>query len=226
MIRLAVVEDDPRFRDSVQAAVALADDVTLSAVAMTRREGLALLDGPAADVLLVDLGLPDGSGIDVIAAAQYAWPDCAVMVATLFGDEERVLASISAGAAGYLLKDELAPGIVEAIRTLHAGGSPISPIIARRLLRQFRPVAVASNPTLPPESIQEPLAELSERERAVLDQIAQGFVSNEIAETLGVSPWTVQTYIRRIYRKLGVRSRAAVVVEAHRRGLLNDEGRT
>jgi DNA-binding NarL/FixJ family response regulator len=226
MIRLAVVEDDPRFRDSVQAAVALADDVTLSAVAMTRREGLALLDGPAADVLLVDLGLPDGSGIDVIAAAQHAWPDCAVMVATLFGDEERVLASISAGAAGYLLKDELAPGIVEAIRTLHAGGSPISPIIARRLLRQFRPVAVASNPTLAPEVAQEPLAELSERERAVLDQIAQGYVSNEIAESLGVSPWTVQTYIRRIYRKLGVRSRAAVVVEAHRRGLLNDEGRT
>ncbi|WP_068829496.1 response regulator [Pseudomonas sp. BMS12] len=212
MIGVVLVEDDPLFRESVRGALARVDDVVLQAEAVTLAQGLALLDGPAAEVLLVDLGLPDGSGIEMIRATRQAWPDCAVMVATLFGDEERVFASLQAGASGYLLKDSLASGIVDEVRTLHAGGSPISPMIARRLLRHFQPPAAQAN---------EPSAvELSPRELQVLEQITRGYSAAEIAELLQVSPWTVQTYVRRVYEKLGVRSKAAAVGEAFRLGLV------
>lgn len=211
MIGVVLVEDDPRFRDSVRSALAQTGDLLLRAEAMTLAEGLALLSGPPADVLLADLGLPDGSGIEMIRAARQAWPDCAIMVATLFGDEERVFASLEAGATGYLLKDALASGIVAEIRSLHAGGSPISPLIARRLLRHFQPPA-APRPA--------PDIELSAREQQVLELITRGYSVAEIAEHLPVSPWTVQTYVRRVYEKLGVRSKAAAVNAAHRLGLL------
>ncbi|MFP6860658.1 LuxR C-terminal-related transcriptional regulator [Pseudomonas sp.] len=163
----------------------------------------------------MDLGLPDGSGIEMIRAARQAWPDCAVMVATLFGDEERVFASLEAGASGYLLKDALASGMVAEIRSLHAGGSPISPLIARRLLRHFQPPA-APRPV--------PDIELSAREQQVLERITRGYSVAEIAESLQVSPWTVQTYVRRVYEKLDVHSKAAAVNAAHRLGLLDKGG--
>lgn len=217
MIGVVLVEDDPLFRDSVRGALAQAEDVVLQAEAVTLAEGLALLGGPAAEVLLVDLGLPDGSGIEMIRATRQAWPDCAVMVATLFGDEERVFASLQAGASGYLLKDSLASGIVDEVRSLHAGGSPISPMIARRLLRHFQPPAEPPTPALD--------VALSGRERQVLDHITRGYSVAEIAEGLQVSPWTVQTYVRRVYEKLGVRSKAAAVSAAHRLGLVEPGAR-
>ena len=212
MIGVVLVEDDPLFRDSVRGALTQTEDVVLQAEAVTLAEGLALLAGPPAEVLLVDLGLPDGSGIEMIRAARQAWSDCAVMVATLYGDEERVFASLEAGASGYLLKDSLASSIVDDIRNLHAGGSPISPLIARRLLRHFQPPA-SSRPV--------PGIELSARERQVLELITRGYSVAEIAEQLQVSPWTVQTYVRRVYEKLGVHSKAAAVNAAHRLGLLD-----
>lgn len=211
MIGLVVVEDDPLFRQSVHDALQQCDDVVLRAEAVTLSEGLALLAGEPAQVLLVDLGLPDGSGIELIRAAHQAWPSCAIMVATLFGDEERVFASLEAGATGYLLKSALATGIVSEIRNLHAGGSPISPLIARRLLRYFSP---------PSHPVPAPVIDLSSRELQVLKHITRGYSVAEIAEQLQVSPWTVQTYVRRVYEKLGVRSKSAAVDAAHRLGLL------
>ncbi|MGA4634935.1 LuxR C-terminal-related transcriptional regulator [Pseudomonas solani] len=211
MIGLVVVEDDPLFRQLVRDALEHCDDIVLRAEAVNLSDGLALLAGAPAQVLLVDLGLPDGSGIEMIRAARRAWPACAVMVATLFGDEERVFASLEAGATGYLLKDALASGIVGEIRNLHAGGSPISPLIARRLLRHFH---------APTPAVAAPAIELSAREQQVLEHITRGYSVAEIAEQLQVSPWTVQTYVRRVYEKLGVRSKSAAVDAAHRLGLL------
>ncbi|MBD9415565.1 response regulator transcription factor [Pseudomonas sp. PDM16] len=210
MIGVVLVEDDPLFRESVRSALEQVDDIVLRAEAVTLEQGLMLLDQRPVDVLLVDLGLPDGSGIEMIRATRRAWPDCAIMVATLFGDEERVFASLEAGANGYLLKDALASGIVAEIRNLHAGGSPISPLIARRLLRHFQP------PATPPV----PDIELSIRERQVLEFITRGYSVGEIADSLQVSPWTVQTYVRRVYEKLGVRNKAAAVSAAHRLKLI------
>ncbi|WP_414087174.1 response regulator, partial [Herbaspirillum lusitanum] len=133
-IHVAIVEDDPSFRDALSKALEATPDMRLANIAGTRAEGLAMLQGPPADVLLVDLGLPDGSGIDVIHAAILRWPGCNIMVSTNFGDETHVMRSIEAGAAGYLLKDSSPAKIVDEIRSLASGGSPISPIIARQVL--------------------------------------------------------------------------------------------
>jgi DNA-binding NarL/FixJ family response regulator len=214
-IRVAVVEDDPAFRTAFAYAVQAAPDMALAWVAATRGEALALLEGPAADVLLVDLGLPDGSGIDVIRTAQAAWPSCAVMVTTAFGDEAHVIASIEAGASGYLLKDGPPQYVVQEIRTLRQGGSPISPLIARRVLQRLR---VAP----PPSAVPAGEALLSQREAQVLELAAKGFQFDEIAQRLQVSRHTVQTFVRRIYAKLEVNSKMEAVNEARRMGLLRD----
>lgn len=221
MIRVALVEDDPLFRDTVSAAIQANDEMVMTAVAANRREALAWFEGglqPLADVLLVDLGLPDGSGIDVIQAATRHWPQCAVMVATMFGDEQRVLRSIEAGATGYLLKDATAERIVAEIRVLHAGGSPISPMIARRLLKQLRPDTPSPQPDGEDDAVR-----LSGRETQVLQLMAHGHTAGEAADVLGVSSSTVLTFIRRIYVKLGVSSKIAAINEARRRGLMPPE---
>src|SRR5690348_6415911 len=131
-IRVAVVEDDARFRTAFAAANESAADLILQAQAATLGEGMALLGDPAPDVLLVDLGLPDGSGVNLIRAARTAWPSCDILVSSVFGDESHVLLSIEAGAVGYLLKDSEPGRIVEQIRSVRAGGSPVSPLIARQ----------------------------------------------------------------------------------------------
>ena len=196
-IRVALVEDDPVFRDAMAGAIRGAADMDLVGIAGTRHHGLLMLHGPAADVLLVDLGLPDGSGIDVIAVAQTLWPRCEIMVATTFGDESHVLQSIEAGASGYLLKDSSPARMVEEIRNLRAGGSPISPLIARQVLKRFRGRAER----MPPLAVDERVV-LSARERQTLEHVTKGFTFDEVAQLLGVSRHTVQTFVRRIYAKL------------------------
>ncbi len=162
-------------------------------------------------MLLVDLGLPDGTGLDVIAAARAALPGCAVMVSTIFGDETHVLRAIEAGAMGYVLKDLSAAELVAEIRSLHAGGSPINPMVARKLLLR----QAAQAPAHPP-------APLSAREAEVLRLVARGYTADEVAAALGVSPHTVQTFVRRIYTKLQVGSRAEAVREGQRQGWLSE----
>ena len=216
-IRVALVEDDPVFRDAMAGAIRGAADMDLVGIAGTRHHGLLMLHGPAADVLLVDLGLPDGSGIDVIAVAQTLWPRCEIMVATTFGDESHVLQSIEAGASGYLLKDSSPARMVEEIRNLRAGGSPISPLIARQVLKRFRGRAER----MPPLAVDERVV-LSARERQTLEHVTKGFTFDEVAQLLGVSRHTVQTFVRRIYAKLEVSTKVEAIYEARKRGLLAD----
>ncbi|WP_082607937.1 response regulator transcription factor [Acidovorax sp. Root219] len=236
-IRVGVVEDEPEEREAFAEHITAQPDMELVLVATNRAEALALLPLHAVDVLLVDLGLPDGSGLDVIVAARARWPDCNVLVSTIFGDEAHVLPSIEAGATGYLLKDSSAPGLVDEIRSVHAGGSPISPMVARKILAramvlplppalaaQAAPAADAragalalGEPGLPSHEVA-----LSVRERAVLQLVSKGFNTEEAAATLGVSTSTVRTFVRRIYAKLQVRSRAGAIDVARRHGLLAD----
>jgi DNA-binding NarL/FixJ family response regulator len=215
VIRVVVVEDDPAFRDAFSAAIRAAADLRLSAVAATRSAALELLQGPPAEVMVVDLGLPDGSGIDVIRMAQHAWPDCQIIVSTAFADESHVMLAIESGATGYLLKDSSPEGIVSEIRSLHSGGSPVSPIIARRLLQRLR-----GAPSAPVEPEVENAAVLSPRETEVLEMAAKGFAYDEIAARMGISRHTVLTFVRRIYAKLEVNSKMEAVNEGRRQGVL------
>ena len=220
-IRVAVVEDDAACRQSLVQALQTAPDMQLAWQAAARAPALALLPTEALDVLLVDLGLPDGSGLEVIAAARQQWPDCAVMVSTIFGDETHVLRAIEAGAMGYVLKDLSAAELVAEIRSLHAGGSPINPLVARKLL--LRQQGTLTPPTA--EAAPAGAAPLppSAREAEVLRLVARGYTVDEVASALGVSPHTVQTFVRRIYTKLQVGSRAEAVREGQRQGWLYED---
>jgi len=217
-LKVALVEDDAAFQEAFRTALAGAPDLAMVGVAATAAEARAMLAEPAVDVLVVDLGLPDGSGIEVIGEAHARWPGCAIMVATTFADERHVISSIEAGASGYLLKDSPLPTIAQDIRVLHAGGSPISPRIARQVLMRFRP---DEKPAEQVETAERPgVPSLSEREKETLQLITRGFSFEEIAELMGVSRNTVLTFVRRIYAKLEVRSKTEAVFEARAYGLL------
>ncbi|WP_326541562.1 response regulator transcription factor [Pseudorhodoferax sp.] len=215
VIRVALVEDDPFFLNAFSAAVRAAPDMLLHGTALNCRQGMALLAGPPAEVLLVDLGLPDGSGLDVIRVARRAWPQCHVMVSTVFGDEAHVIQSLEAGADGYLLKDGTLARITDEIRSVQAGGSPISPLIARQLLTRFR-----QGPAAAPVAADAEQAHLSPRERQVLEYIVKGFSYEEIGQLMGVTRNTVLSFVRRIYAKLKVRSQVEAIHEARAQGLL------
>ncbi len=219
IIRVALVEDDVNFQNELRAAIQTASDMQLSYVASTQKQGLAMLQQPAANVLLVDLGLPDGTGIEVIRAAHMYWPACNVMVCTTFGDESHVMRSLEAGAAGYLLKDSSSTELLMEIRSLHGGGSPISPLIARKILARFRKDEEKKSPLSESNPIK-PEAQLSAREQQVLQLTAQGFSADEIANTLDVSRHTVLTFIRRIYSKLGVTSKTHAINAAREKGFI------
>ena len=219
-IRVTVVEDDAACRIALVAALNAAPDMQLLWAAASRAEALAALARPDAeqpDVLLVDLGLPDGSGLDVIAAARTRWPAAAPMVSTIFGDEEHVLAAIEAGAMGYLLKDAMPDVVVQEVRSLHAGGSPINPLVARKLLLHARHGASAEMDVAATEA-----AVLSAREHEVLRLVSRGHTLAEVAQVLAVSPHTARTFVRRIYAKLQVKSRADAVRVAAHQGLLDE----
>ncbi len=218
LIHVAIVEDDPDFSRALGGVVEASPDMRLTGQAGSRADGLAMLSGPPADVLLVDLGLPDGSGIDVIRAAARQWPSCSIMVSTNFGDETHVMRSIEAGAAGYLLKDSSPARMGDEIRSLANGGSPISPIIARQVLARFRNAPPA--PPLDAATPDEEAPQLSQREKEVLDYITKGFTVQEIAGLMQLSHFTVKTFVRRIYSKLKVSSKAEAIFEARNHGLL------
>lgn len=217
-IRVILVEDDVTFQQALRHTFSTAPDMLLVAVLSTRVEGLNILEHAPVDVLLVDLGLPDGSGIDVIRAAHAKWPDCNIMVSTVFGDEMHVMQSLEAGATGYLLKDSSTASIAAEIRSLHQGGSPISPLIARQILMRFR--QQDTTPPLRATSPNAPRARLSAREQQVLEYITKGFNSEEIAGLMCVSRHTVLTFVRRIYKKLEVSSKTEAIYEARNQGLL------
>lgn len=218
-IRVALVEDDVNFQNALIETIETATDITLLGVAGSKTLGLQMLDQFEADVLLIDLGLPDGSGIDVIRAAHTKWPACNIMISTTFGDEMHVMQSLEAGATGYLLKDSAPKNMLDEIRSLHSGGSPISPIIARQILMRFshngRSVAIPAVP-----AADKPHTALSAREQEVLQHITKGFTTDEIAVLLSVSRHTVLTYVRRIYAKLNVNSKTEAIYEARNQGLL------
>ena len=212
-----IVEDDDPTRMRLARAVASRPDLRVCAAVGTVADARAVLDREAPAVLLTDLDLPDGNGIELIRAARSAGRGTQSMVITVFGDEQHVVAAIEAGALGYLLKDASADSIGRAILEMLDGGSPMSPPVARYLLQRF---ARTAEPVAPPAS---GASELSAREREVLTFIVKGFSYAEIARLLELSTHTVATHVRRIYGKLAVHSRGEAVYEALATGLVRME---
>ena len=211
-----IVEDTPEFMRRFSDAVLADPGLALAGVVGTGRAAIAMLDAQPPDVMLVDLGLPDIDGVEVIRHAARHHPQCDVLVVTMFGDDQHVVDSIEAGATGYLLKDAGGDRIASSIHELRAGGSPISPSIARRVLARFR-IAPVGPPQAPARSEVSPL---SARETEILRLVAKGFGFETVGEVLGISPHTVVTHVKKIYHKLAVHSRGEAVYEAGQMGLL------
>lgn len=216
-----VVEDDAPTRAHLARAIEAHPSLELVAARGTLGEAREDVSRIAPDVLLTDLGLPDGSGIDLIRHTRQKAPTSQIMVVTVFGDEKNVISSIEAGASGYLLKDGTSEAIGESVMQLMQGGSPMSAPIARRLLERFRSDA----PSEPPESEGESEAprartSLTGRETEILQLIAKGFSFPEIASLLSISAHTVTSHVRHIYEKLEVNSRGEAVYEAVQQGLI------
>ena len=164
-------------------------------------------------LVLLDIGLPDGSGIDLIQYIKTSIPNCYVVMSTIFDDENHVFPAFQAGADGYLLKDAPDELIISKLLGILSGDPPISPSIARKILRHFSSFGTQV------ERVKK--LKLSPREKEVLTMIAKGLGRKEIAELLGLSSNTIARYIKDVYLKLSVTSRAEATIEACRMGLVN-----
>jgi DNA-binding NarL/FixJ family response regulator len=211
VIRVLIVEDDPTFRRRFAEIVSSSSDLSLIAAVGTSVEAFAALRRRDLDVLICDLGLPDGDGADVVREARRLHPSLDAMVVTVFGDEPHVMRSLEAGATGYLLKDSLPEDFLATIQLLRSGGSPIHPTIARRLLQRFSGRAPHAAPVH---------GDLTAREREVLQLVSRGHRTTEIAAALAISPHTVSTHIKHIYAKLEVTTRGEAVFAASRMRLI------
>lgn len=232
IIQVALVEDDPGMQERLLAALKSNASLNVCYQAATGFEMMAWLKqkkiAEQLDVLLVDLGLPDCSGIEVIEFAAQCAPKAETMVITMFGDESNMIRAFEAGAKGYLLKDATGEDLVQHVFNLHAGGSPMSPIIARQLLTRLRPAnlkneAVSRSNAEKTTSASIPTAtleKLTPRETEILSLLSRGYTYPELARLLGLSVSTIQSHIKHIYGKLAVHSKTEAVFEARQMGLL------
>ena len=227
LVRVLVVEDEFEARERLCEAIGLDDRLRLAGTADRLDAATRWLADSRhrLDVLMIDLGLPDGSGLDLISLCQQFRPEVTIMVMTMFSDERHVFDALQRGASGYLLKSTSPETIAEHVLELYAGGSPITPTVARLVLKRMSHSVVSTlTPSAPPQTLDtspSALAErLSAREIDVLNQIAVGYNTAEIACRLNISTHTVTSHIRRVYQKLQVHSRSAAVFEGQRHGLL------
>ena len=209
-----VVEDDPQMLSQITQMVSNSGTCSVVCAAKNCAEAHQFLDTHSMDVMLVDLSLPDGNGLDLIKKATLLHPMADVMVITIFGDESNVFKALENGASGYLLKDSLPEDFLGVVKLLRAGGAPINPIIARKIVKKFRRSAA-----IPAASTGD--SKLTEREIEILNLIARGFSTSEAASLCDLSPHTVIAHIKKVYRKLRVNSRSEALYEANLLGILS-----
>lgn len=217
-IKVIFVENDPNVRLRLQRAISGLADIHEIGSAATYREADALVSQFKFQMLIVDLDLPDGFGLDLIRRTAANMPEVDIMVLANANDDPHVVSAIEFGATGYVLKTEIENSLVSAIRLLAAGGSPVSPEVAKSVLRALR--------TYTTHTIEKTTAPiqpnpLSERETEILQLLAKGMSFNEIGDILTISPHTVTAHIKKIYRKLQVHSRGEAVYEAAQMGLIS-----
>lgn len=233
--RIAVLEGDSGLRDRLLAV--LAADAALQLVwhGACEKAFAAWLRHAAVDVLLLDLSLPRGGSLDVLRICRRLQPQCEVMVVSLATDEGQLLEAFAAGARGHLRQDGSDAELLAQVHALRAGGSPMSPRVARRLLQHWlaaegaappppRASAAAARPSTVARAVASTVTSthegLTPREADVLRLLARGHTCDQAARHLAVSPTTVRTHMRNLYAKLAVHNKAGAVYEARSRGLL------
>lgn len=208
-LRVLILEDHADMRAWLTGVVIEAAPETRIVTAPDLRTALELLaEQDAFDLALVDLGLPDGSGLEVLRALKAKDPETLCCVATILGNDTTVVAALAAGADGYLLKDQTSALLVRQIRQMLDGVPALSPAIARRIMAHFRNTGPVTEE-----------AELTPREREVLGHIGKGLRNHEVAGLLGIGTNTVAAHIKAVYAKLGISSRAEAAWHATKLGL-------
>ena len=219
-----LVEDEPATQDHLVRVIESSTRLKLLGVASTAQDAYSLLFMTSPKVVLIDLGLPDSSGIEIIDWSSKNKPETECLVITTFGDEDHVVRSLEAGASGYLLKDYSSDQLIEHILEVANGGSPISPLIARQLLFKIQHESITEHLHVQAMADLDKTRKaccITDRELTVMQQVARGFTAHEIAGQMGISTHTVATHVKRIYKKLHVHSRSEAVYEATMLGLLD-----
>lgn len=210
-IRVLIADDHPVFRFGLRALLSAEPEIVVAGEATTGEEAVALVETLRPDVILMDINMPGISGIEATRRITQANPQVGILVITMFEDDDSVFAAMRAGARGYLLKGAAGDETVRAIRVVSDGEAIFSPSVARRLMQYFSsPPATAAPQAFP---------ELTEREREVLDLIAQGYTNTAIAEKLVLSAKTVRNHVSNIFSKLQVAGRAEAIIRARDAGL-------
>jgi DNA-binding NarL/FixJ family response regulator len=204
-IRVSIVEDDAPAREILADWIAHAEGFQFVSGFGSAEDGLAELPRQKPDVVLMDIKLPGINGVECVRRLKPQLPQTQFVMHTVYEDSNHIFNALQSGATGYLLKQSAHDELMAALKYVHAGGSPMTSYIARRVAQCF--------PNTPAQSETDDNQSLSPREREVLDMLARGFLYKEIAESLSISVRTVDTYIRRIYEKLHVRSRSQAVAK-------------
>ena len=201
-ISVSIVEDNEKLRGTLARVLNRADGFRCVSQYASAEDALKDLPQAKPDVVLMDINLPGINGVECVRQLKKDLPEVQIMMLTVYEDTENIFDALTAGASGYLLKRTSSAELLDAIREVHRGGSPMTAHIARKVVHSFQKNA----PKQPAEN-------LSEREQQVLDLLSQGLMYKEIAEKLQISYETVHTYIRRIYEKLRVRTRTEAVAK-------------
>lgn len=203
IITVSIVDDEADLREHIAGYLAAAGNVRCKSAYASAEEALEHLPQDKPDVILMDINLGGMDGIECVRRLTALMPDAQVLMLTVFGDTEKIFHALAAGASGYLLKRLSPKKLLEAIEEVCTGGSPMSASIARKVVQSFK-----AAPPRGDESV-----DLSQRERAVVNGLAEGLAYKQIADQLGISIHTVRNYIRRIYEKLHVQTRTEAVAK-------------
>ena len=218
MKQLLLLEDLPEIRAWLKAlALQVFPDAQISEASRIH-DALELVNAVRFDVAMLDLGLPDGSGVEVVQALREKQPEAQSVVVTIHEDDDHLFPALQAGAFGYLLKEQSREQLSEQLQRISQGEPPLSPSIARRVIQYFTTQARQQQHMSEPDNVT-PHVQLTDRENEVLLRVAKGFTLPEIGVQLNLSRHTIADYVKQIYRKLNVSSRAEAALEAQRLGL-------
>lgn len=207
-MRLFIVEDNDLLLDNLVLLLGGEPGIEIAGSARDAESALPRLGDGDPEVLLVDIGLPGLSGIDLIRQVKRLKPDIEILAHTVFDSRQTVLEAIKAGASGYILKGSTPRELVEALQSIYAGGAPMSPRIARAVIREFQDGAAEATYVLSPREIE------------ILRGLESGFTYQQLADSLRLSPHTVHSHIKNIYEKLHAKGRQDALVKARKKGIL------